>query len=592
MSLISAPATWLVLLVGASTALRGAIAVRVPSPWILPDEIVYSELAKSIADGHRPAIRGIPAFGWGEIYPTLIAPAWALFESPVHSYHAALVISAVIMSLAAVPAYFLARLFVSREASFLAAAMTVLVPSMAYTGVVMTENAFYPVFLLAVLLIARAVRRPTIGSQALALVGLGLITFTRIQGLALAGAYLVAVALFALTGPRSERIPYLRRFVPTAAFLLAALLAPVIASVARGDGALGWLGARSSTFAEFHPREVPEWFVYLAADLILYVAVVPVAATMFVIGHGLSRRASERVRLFAAVALPTFVAMLGSVSLVSASLDVDGTENLNERYIFYVVPLALVGLALWISEGLPRRRRWTLLIVSICCVLVVVLPIDRLEYNAGFQSVGLLPWIGLSLPGLALALVVGAFALTCGVVWMTCRRDRVGRLWLLVGVWMMFVGALTVGSNHRSARGAAHAFEGLKATWVDDALPAGAEVAVLWDENAASPDSPDPLYFWVTVTEQFNKDVGDVYRIGPPTYYEVFLPTVPVGLRADGTVIDRHGATLHARYVLTSCRTPIQGNLVAEAPRGALRLVDVGGAVRRAAVGSCRRDAP
>jgi Dolichyl-phosphate-mannose-protein mannosyltransferase len=191
MSLISAPATWLVLLVGASTALRGAIAVRVPSPWILPDEIVYSELAKSIADGHRPAIRGIPAFGWGEIYPTLIAPAWALFESPVHSYHAALVISAVIMSLAAVPAYFLARLFVSREASFLAAAMTILVPSMAYTGVVMTENAFYPVFLLAVLLIARAVRRPTIGSQALALVGLGLITFTRIQGLALAGAYLV-----------------------------------------------------------------------------------------------------------------------------------------------------------------------------------------------------------------------------------------------------------------------------------------------------------------------------------------------------------------------------------------------------------------
>ena len=30
--------------------------------------------------------------------------------------------------------------------------MTVLVPSMAYTGVVMTENACYPVFLLAVLL--------------------------------------------------------------------------------------------------------------------------------------------------------------------------------------------------------------------------------------------------------------------------------------------------------------------------------------------------------------------------------------------------------------------------------------------------------
>ena len=122
-----------------------------PAPWILPDEIVYSELAKSIAAGHRPAIRGVPVFGWGEVYPTLVAPAWALLEDPVHalsrgprdqrSRH---------VPPAAVPAYLLARLFVSRRSSFLVASMTVLVPSMSYTGVVMTENACYPVFLLAV----------------------------------------------------------------------------------------------------------------------------------------------------------------------------------------------------------------------------------------------------------------------------------------------------------------------------------------------------------------------------------------------------------------------------------------------------------
>ncbi|HET9851018.1 MAG TPA: hypothetical protein VFP56_00765, partial [Candidatus Limnocylindrales bacterium] len=52
---LAAPATWLVVIVGLSTLIRGWIAVRVPSPWILPDEVVYSELAKSIADGTRPA---------------------------------------------------------------------------------------------------------------------------------------------------------------------------------------------------------------------------------------------------------------------------------------------------------------------------------------------------------------------------------------------------------------------------------------------------------------------------------------------------------------------------------------------------------
>jgi hypothetical protein len=586
---VRAPAGWLAVLVGLATIVRAGIAVRVPSPWILPDEILYSELAKSIASGHRPAVREVPVFGWGEVYPTLIAPAWALLGDPVHAYHAALGINALVMSMAAVPAYLLARLFVSPKASLVVAAMTVLVPSMAYTGVVMTENAFYPVFLLAVLLIARSVQRPTAGRQALALVGLGLVAFTRIQGLALVGAYLLAAAIYAATSASAERRAYVRRFAPTGVLLLVAPLAPLAASMTRGGGAFGWLGSRSSTFAEFHAGEVPEWFVYLTADLILYVAVVPVVATAIVVAQGLSRRASARVRLFAAVALPTLAAMLGSVSLVSASLDVDGTENLNERYVFYVVPLLFLGLALWIQQGLPRRRPWAMLVVAACCVLAVVLPVDRLGYNAGFQSVALLPWIGFALSPLGVALLIGAFTLACGALWLTCRADRVGRLWLVVGVWMVFVGALTVGSNARSASNSAHAYDGTRPTWVDDAVPARSRVAVLWDERLARHDGPENLYFWLTVTEEFNKSVGDVYRLGGPTYYEVFLPTVPVRSRSDRTVVDRAGRPLQAEYVLVTCRTPVAGTVVAEGSRGALSIVQVDGAVRLTGGRSCSR---
>ena len=86
------------------------------------------------------------------------------------------------MSLAAVPAYLLSRMFVSARASVVVAAATVLVPSMSYTGLLMTENACYPAFLLAVLFIARALRSPSMLNQALALLGLGLVSLTRIQG--------------------------------------------------------------------------------------------------------------------------------------------------------------------------------------------------------------------------------------------------------------------------------------------------------------------------------------------------------------------------------------------------------------------------
>ena len=208
---LRAPASWLVLLVGFSTLLRAGFAARVPTPWILPDELVYSELAKSIASGHRPAVRGVPVFGWGEIYPTLIAPAWALIDDPVRAYHAALDRQRV-RDVACRGSGVSSRAALRLETDLvLVAVMTVLVPSMAYTGVVMTENAFYPVFLLAVFLITRdgaAAFCRTSGAGPC--FGLGLVAFTRIQGLALVGAYLLAIVIYALTGPREDTGRYLR----------------------------------------------------------------------------------------------------------------------------------------------------------------------------------------------------------------------------------------------------------------------------------------------------------------------------------------------------------------------------------------------
>jgi hypothetical protein len=584
--MVHAPAMWLVMIVGLSTLIRAATGLGVPSPWILPDEVVYSDLAKSVAEGGRPAVRGVPAFGWGEVYPTLIAPAWALFDDPFRAYHAALAINALVMSLAAVPAYFLARLFVGARSSILVATLTVLVPSMTYTGVLMTENAFYPVFLLALLLIARALRSPSLGNQALALFGLGLVAMTRIQGVALVGAYVAAIAVYALTALRGERAAYLRRFAPTAALLVVLSLAPVVASTVRGEGPLGWLGSRSGTFDAFRPQEIPEWYLYLAAGLVLYVAVAPAVATAVVLGRGVSRRRSPEARLFAALALPTIAAMLVSVSLVSASLDVDGTENLNERYVFYVVPLLFVGLALWVREGIPRPKPWAWIALAVGCVLPVLIPFDRLEYNADFQSVALLPWQSLQATAAAVTIAVAVFTIGCGAIWLTCRRETAGRLWLLVASTMVAVGLVADWSNGDAAAGHAEAFAGSSATWVDDAVPPDATVAALWDSRLEKATTPGDAYFQLMAAEVLNRSIGDVYRVGGPTYYEVFLPTVPVHV-ANGSVVDARGRPVDARYALVTCRTLVEGRVIARTTRGALRLVEVDPPLRLASGNRC-----
>ena len=581
-----APAVVLIGIVSLSVIVRWSISLGMPAPWILPDEIVYSELAKSIASGERPSIRGMPVFGWGEVYPTLIAPAWIAFEDPVHAYRAALGVNAVVMSLAAVPAYLLARMFVSQRFSIIVALFTVLVPSMAYTDVIMTENAFYPVFLVSVWLIARAVRRPTLASQVLALSGLGLVAFTRIQGIALVGAYVAAVGVYAFTGPRRDRVAYIRRFLPSAGAALLVTLAPAAWSIVTGKGAFAWLGSRSGTFERFHPSEVPQWFVYLAGDLVLYVAVAPAAATAVMLVRAFSAGPTVEERLFAAVALPTFAAMLSSVSLVSAAIDVDGTENLNERYVFYVVPLMFVGLALWLASGLPRPRMLAWLAITGCCVLAAVVPVDRLEYNAAFQSVALMPWILLEVSGLASVAVIGGFALACALLWRWCAPDRAGRLWLLTGVTMALVGVLAAGGHSYSSNSSGRALERDVVQWLDDAVPHGARVDVVWNQGAARQGGPDSFASLIMLAEFFNDSVGDVYRVGEPTYYEAFLPTLPVMLGRNMTLL-RKGRTVDSRFVLTTCRTPVHGRPLTAAAGGLLQVVEVEAPMRLAGGNRC-----
>jgi hypothetical protein len=338
--------------------------------------------------------------------------------------------------------------------------------------------------------------------------------------------------------------------------------------------------------------EVPQWVGHLAAGLVLYVAVMPVAATAVMSVLGLNRRTSEPLRLFASIAVPTIGAMLFSVALVSAGVDVDGVENLNERYVFYVAPLTFVGLALWVRHGLPRPRLLAFAALAACSVLVALLPIVELKYNAGFQSVALLPWLTLPFGGWWVRLFALLFVLGSGMLWIGCRADRVGRLWAFTALWMTFVGVLAVGSNAVTARGFEDAYSGGSASWVDDALPPQTTASVLWDQRVAVNGRPDPYYAWLMVAEFFNAGIEDVLRLGRKTHYENVLPTQPVELARDGTVIDGSGNALSPRFVVVSCRVPAVGRLVAGSPRGALRLLEIDGVLRLRGAPSCTRSTP
>ena len=221
------------------------------------------------------------------------------------------------------------------------------------------------------------------------------------------------------------------------------------------------------------------------------------------------------------------------------------------------MPLLFVGLALWVEEGLPRPRLATSVTLAVGFLLVVALPIARLRYNASFQSPALMPWLGAPVASALLRVMVASFFLVCGLLWLRSTRHATGWLWLLVGVVMTLTFMSTSSGMTDTAASAAKVSQGRPATWVDDSIP-GSSVAVVWDERRAQGRTIEPFYQWIMVTEVFNTTVGDVYRRGPATYYEKFLPTKPVSLRADAVVV-RKGRPLAAEFALVTCRTPVRG---------------------------------
>jgi hypothetical protein len=572
----------------AATVVYGAISAWMTAPWIIPDETLYSGLARSVASGELPAVRGVTTLSWGVLYPLLIAPAWLMFRDPQSAYHAALVVNALVMSLAAIPAYLLARMFVSARHAVLVGLFALLIPSMAYTGVVMTENAFYPAFLLTILAMARAIEHPTWRRQLVALVAIGALGLVRPQGYVLVGTLALSAVLYGMLRPAGQRTPYIRRFVPGLIFALAAVGAGagMVATTVAGVG----FGSYAGVGEAVRPWAAVTWLGLGAAELVLYVAVIPAIATLVVVFGRSPARWDRRRRLFVALAVPIILTMLTVAALVASAVEVDGHHNINERYVFYVVPLFFIGLAVWIEEGMPRPRVLTAGALVVGATAPLFIPLARVWYNADFQTLALRPWLLLDASeAQGTTLLLAVFTVTCAILCVAVGPARRGHLWLVVGTWSVFLAIVAVGGFKTRSLDSSGRLGG-STSWVDDATD-DHSVTALWDERRALESRPESDYQALMVTEVLNRNVETVLRLGPPTYYENVLPSRPVVREASGLVTDSRGEIVSVEYVLAPCDLGIVGTGVARAVTSDLTVYRVFGALRVDESHACRRPA-
>jgi hypothetical protein len=556
-------------IVAVSAAARYVFASNKTAPWIFPDSLVYSELAKSFAATGHFALRGVPGKGgFGIVYPLLLAPSYAVFSDVPRAFTAMKATDCVVMSLAAVPTYLLARSLVGRWLALTAAVLAVAIPDLGYTGTIMTENAFYPVFAFWCWATVRALQSPTVRRQLLALGFLALAYFTRPQAIVLVPALVTALVLIIGLDAWARRDETLARSLVSSArqyltiMLGLAAAAAAFAIVEIGIRGKGWrdaLGAYAFLAdAHYSPSAVGHWFVYHLGELDFAFALLPFAGLLLIVFAGLRPRAARELRVFAAVALS---ASFWLILAVSAFASTPLALRILERSDFYVAPLCMVALVACVGRGLLWSERTAAAAAAVVAVGLVgaVTYVSFLGPNNANDSFSLFVlnslldrhWVGLS--QIQPAVVAGATV--AGLIFMLTPR-RFGAFLPLLALLALSLANGPVEKRIRLASDQSRS-GGVQTRrdWIDHAVGTKPQVATLWTNQQT----------FVTLwdNEFFNRSVGKVYYFN---YAPDGLPATSVNVDTRNGELIASGHRVQAKYILVDPTVVIVGKPIARDP--------------------------
>ena len=381
----------------------------------------------------------------------------------------------------------------------------------------MTENAFYPAFMLFVWALVAALERPTPLRQLVPFACIFLAYGIRAQAVALLPALLTAIVLLGLAnavGAPEARLASLWRTLRSfwVSWLLVgvAVVGWVIYEKAQGHALKTVLGAYQWTSsANYSVKLVGRWYLYHLAELDLAVGVIPVAAFIVLIALAFRRAAAPELRVFAAVTLPVIAWLTLVVAAFASAADV---QRIEERNLFYIMPFFLIALSAWVGRGAPRPPGATAVAALVAGALPGAIPYAAfLNERAVTDTFGLLAVHHLQLRffGLAqLSLAIVLAGIAGGTVFALVPRRYALFAPALVLAFMAASQHWIERDTHKASRDAYNAGigRGTDRDWIDDAVGRSADVATIYTgqrEFVATWDN-----------EFFNRSLRAVYNFG------------------------------------------------------------------------------
>lgn len=367
--LARSPALWLGLIVLVAFAVAVRYVLGFSNYVIMSDELGYMKQAVHLAETLTPSTNGEMWFNSSaQLGPLLFAPAYGLLDTPA-AFDVSHVLAAAAFVSTAVPVYLLARDVVEeRVAALLAAALSIAVPWLGMSASLMSETVAYPASAWALLAMTRAVAAPSPRRDLVALAAILLATLGRTQLIVLAGALAAAVVLHTVLYGRG--LPGARRPRNVGRALLDAgrghvvlVATGVLAGVLALSGVSG-LSVLGSYAGPAGGDILPAGALAAGREMLAYVAIGAGALPLaLAIAWGTLTLLAPRTRVahaFAAVGLCVSLVLI----VVAGSFTVRYAPAINDRYLFFLVPVLMVG-----TMGLLFERRPATIALVVAAVI-------------------------------------------------------------------------------------------------------------------------------------------------------------------------------------------------------------------------------
>ncbi len=347
---------WLSGLVAASFAGRLVAAAARVVPYYLPDEYIYPSLARSFAEHARPMIRGVGVHFPALLEPLVTAPIWLVTKDPQTAWRLTQGLHAFLVSLAAIPAFLLARRVGLGPGFALGiAAIAVVIPDTVYASSMLADPLAYPLALAAVSAGVSVIVEPTARAQLGFVAFSGLAVFARLEYAVIP----VAVVAGAVAADRGRVLLTFRRVWPS---LVALGLPPLLAFAVLGEHRL--LGPYAHARHAFSPVAIVHWIARDAMLLAYASGWVIVPGALVALGVALMH---PRTRAEIGFGVTTVVLALALLLEAAQIADTD-SRRFQERYVFLLVPLLATAFGLYCTRGFPYK----LVVLSVSAGLLLL----------------------------------------------------------------------------------------------------------------------------------------------------------------------------------------------------------------------------